>query len=220
MRWSFRQIAILAVLIFGVLGLTTASAEEKNTSDGPGKIKYDFNEIKVLYAAEFLAYPEESSLKSVTSAVYGSGSVASSVYGGSSEPIHVLYGIVSLGTDGGMTEEFIRVSGESGFTRGLSNSFSWVNHAAIDTTDKIYATEFVTGKTLEGNSVVKDYSGGWKTIKMTRTIDVNQNMRDISIQFNWNLVGAPDPFFEKLAGTVYKVDINSLKYVGQQVVGS
>jgi hypothetical protein len=210
MRLNYRLIMILALLFYGFLCLTTASAEEKNTADVSGKLKYDFSEIKVLYAAEFVAYPQESTLKA--------DSVIGSVYG-ESQPIHVLYGVVSLGTGGEMKEEFIRVDEGSSFTRGLSNSFSWDNYGAKDYEDKIISTEFVTGKTLEGNSVVKDYSEGWKTIKLTRTIDEIGNMKDISIHFNWDLIGTPDPFFEKLAGTVYKVDISSLKHVGQQEVG-
>jgi hypothetical protein len=218
MKWNYRLFIILVLLVYGFLGLTTASAEENNSAAVSGKVKYDFDEIKVLYAAEFIAYPQGSTLKvdTVTDSVYNS--VNSLVYG-ESQPIHILYGVVSLGTVGGMKEEFIRVSEGSWFTRGLSNGFSWDNYGAVNSVDKIISTEFVTGKKLENSSVVKDYSEGWKTIKLTRTIDEFQNMKDISIRFNWDLKGNADLFFEKLAGKVYKVDLGTLKYVGQQEVG-
>jgi hypothetical protein len=209
MRWKYRLIMMMALVFYSFLCLTTASAEGESKADDSGKLKYDFNEIKVLYAAEFLAYPQEPTLKEGT---------VSSTANDDSQPIHILYGVVSLGTAGGMKEEFIRVTEGSSFTRGLSNSFSWENYESTDEDKRIY-TEFVTGKTLEGSSVVKDYSEGWKTIKLTRTIDQARNMKDISIHFNWNLLGASDPFFEKLTSKIYIVDPGSLKFVGQQEVG-
>ncbi|MDQ0192465.1 hypothetical protein [Paenibacillus wynnii] len=206
----YRPILILALLFYGFIYLTPASAEEKSITEDSVKVKYDFNEIKVLYAAEFLAYPEAAPLKTDT--------VMSSVYT-NLDPIHVMYGEVTLGTGGDMKEEFIRVSEGNLFTRGLSNGSSWDNYGAMDTENKIISTEFVTGKTLKGSSVVKDYSLGWKTIKLTRSMDKLGVMKDMTLYFKWDLMGSSDPFFEKLIGTVYKADLSSLKFVGQPEVG-
>ena len=208
MRRVCRPFLILALLFYGCAWLTPASAEEKNVVEDSGKLKYEFNDIKVLYAAEFLAYPEQAPQSKET--------VMNSVYG-DLEPIHVLYGEVSLG-GGTWKEEFIKVSQGDAFTRGLSNSMSWDNFG-MGSGDKIVSTEFVTGKTLEGTSVVKDYSQGWKVIKLTRNLDNFGIMKEMSISFKWDLVGAYDSFFEKLTATVYKVDMSSLKSVGQQVTG-
>jgi len=214
----YRTAMILVLLCYSLLGLTAVSAEGTGVLTGdPVKLKYDFNEIKVIYAAEFLAYPDNpapTKPATVVSAVY-KATVGSAVYG-EMEPIHVLYGVVTLGSEGGMKEDFIRVSQGNEFTRGLSNGGSW---DGFKDPYNVFTTEFLTGKTLEGKSVVKDYSAGWKTIKMTRTVDKNGDMKDISIRFDWNLAGVPDPFFEKLLGKVYKVDIVSLKDVGKQEVG-
>ncbi|RKP51562.1 hypothetical protein D7Z26_17400 [Cohnella endophytica] len=200
MRRNYSIVTICALVFYGLLCLTTVSAEGKSLTDDSGKLQYDFDEVKVQYAAEFLAYPVDSPENN------------------DSQPIHVLYGVVILGTAGGMKEEFIRVDEGTSFARGLSNGFSWDNYADANQ-DKIFSTEFVTGKTLEGNSVVKDYSGGWKTIKLTRTVDRAGSMSNISMRFSWDLNGASDPFFEELAGKVYVVDPSSMKYVGQQEVG-
>jgi len=210
MKWNHRLFMIAACLFYGLFCLSPVSAEEKSTGDGSGKLTYEFNEIKVLYAAEFMAYPQESSLKAdtVTSAVYGAD-----------QPIHVLYGVVSLGAAGDSKEEFIRVSEGSDFTRGLSNSFSWDNYGDANAKGRILSTEFATGKTLEGSSVVKDYSAGWKIIKLTRTVDYAGEMQDLAISFKWDLAGAADAFFAKLTGTGYTVDMASLKQVGQLEVG-
>src|SRR5437016_3235731 len=91
-----------------------------------GEIKYDFDEVKVLYAAEFNVFPIEPSKvqsKTVTDAVYDN--VTKSVYGVERKPIKILYGVVSLNNNGqGFTEEFIKVSDGTYFARGLSNTGS------------------------------------------------------------------------------------------------
>jgi len=209
MKWHYRLPMIAALLLYGLFCLTPVSAEEKSPADASGKLTYEFNEIHVLYAAEFLAYPETAALKKET--------VTDSVYS-SSEPLHVLYGVVSLGAGGDRKEEFIRVGEGSEFTRALSVGGSWDNYATGGEY-RVMSTEFATGKTLEGTSVVKDYSAGWKTIKLTRTLDYAGQMKGLALSFKWDLAGSADSFFAKLASTSYTVDMDSLKQVGQQEVG-
>ncbi len=210
MKWSHRLLLIAALLVYGLTGLTPASAEEKDATQVSSKLTYDFDEVKVLYAAEFLAYPIMAPVKSGTTA--GTEQTAA-------EPIHVLYGVVSLGSAGTMKEEFIRVSQGDAYARGLSTGWSWDNYGASDTTDKITTSEFMLGKSLEGKSVVKDYSGGMKMIKLTQTVDTAGEIKDISLSFNWEPSGTWDEFFAKLSGTVYKMDPASLKSVGSQEAG-
>lgn len=80
------------------------------------KITYDFNEeIQVEYAAEFTAVP-------VSEQVYG---WPAEIAGGAGKPLQVLYGIVNLrvlGTLSTFQEEFVKISGENGSRRFLSNS--------------------------------------------------------------------------------------------------
>ncbi|UJF35459.1 hypothetical protein [Paenibacillus hexagrammi] len=194
-----RGIIAYLVLLGSLVGILPgqAAAEEK--------ITYPMKRIDVQYAAEFTAYPLQGSDKStVTTSVYDPA------YSNGAKPIHVLYGIVKLTNelDNPMIEEFIRVTDGSQMTRGLSNSGGPIYDLSQQVRGE--STEFVTGKKLEGNSVVKDYSEGWKTIRFVRNWDDNGNPTNFTIEFNWDGVGAEDPFFRKLTETSYQIDLSTI----------
>ncbi|WP_281886376.1 hypothetical protein [Paenibacillus sp. YYML68] len=213
---AMRSLLCGLVLMLSVSGTTIAKPESEDKGKASSKLTYNFSNIQVLYAAEFNAYPAGTSFVpgqsvSVSSSVYGS--VYGAVYG--PQPLRVLYGVVSLDASTGMQEEFIKVSEGAQSVRGLSNGTGWENYGQGHK-HKELSTEFVTGKKLEGNSVVKDYSDGWKTIKLTRYIDEYSNLTNMHIQFGWDMRGSHDPFFQRLTETSYVVDMSSLKYVGKQ----
>lgn len=78
--------------------------------------RYEFDEIKVVYAAEFVAKPVS----------VNPDNWLLQIAGGVDKDVKVLYGIVELKKNGKIeiTEEFIRVEGEGGFERFLLNSWS------------------------------------------------------------------------------------------------
>lgn len=78
--------------------------------------RYEFDEVNVVYAAEFTAKPIN----------VNPNNWLVQIAGGTDKTISVLYGIVELKKSGKteLTEEFIRVEGEGGFERFLLNSWS------------------------------------------------------------------------------------------------
>jgi hypothetical protein len=217
------HLLLLMLLVLGLAGTAPGAipAEAKGT-EVLSKVKYDFDQVKVQYAAEFTAYPAGSGKPPVvTHSVYGS--VYGAVYQEGPKPIQVLYGVVTLsgGNGGGVTEQFIKVTEGASSVRALSNGGGWEYYGQEQgnyTQIKAVNTNFVTGKKLEGSSVVKDYSEGWKAINLKRSFDLYQNMTDISISFQWDGKGPSDPFFQRLTQTSYTVDMSTLKHVGNQVV--
>ncbi|MNR51490.1 hypothetical protein D3C85_1711670 [compost metagenome] len=72
----------------------------------------------------------------------------------------------------------------------------------------------MTGKKLTDKSVVKDYSDGWKTIRLTRKWDDYANPMDFTISFKWDLAGSVDHFFKRLTETSYVIDLSTLRHKG------
>jgi hypothetical protein len=171
-------------------------------------VTYEMKDIKVQYAASFTAYPVGMEKSSVVTSVYGA------VYNQTAAPLQVLYGVVKLTLPSGdsFTEQYISVTDGVYTTRGLSNGGSSINNA--QNLLRGYVTEFVTGKKLQGSSVVKDYSNGWKTISLSREWDEYGNPTQFGIAFKWDLVGVSDPFFQKLRDTSYVVDLTTLRTMG------
>lgn len=102
-----KKIIIFSLISIFLLGLF-ANAQEL--------ARYEFDEVDVIYAAEFLAKPVN----------VNSNNWLVQIAGGTDKTINVLYGIVELKKNGKteITEEFIRVEGEGGFERFLLNSWS------------------------------------------------------------------------------------------------
>ncbi|OXM82645.1 hypothetical protein [Paenibacillus rigui] len=207
---------IALFLLIGSMSLSTQALGAEKTALKPGALKYEMQDIKVQYAAEFTAYPKSTAKKSEAGA-----SVNTAVYGGTNPgPIKVLYGVVKLTNPGGssFTEEFIRVSDGTHSVRALSNGGGPIYGNGSQVRGR--KTEFVTGKKIEGSAVIKDYSEGWKTIQLTRNWDEYGNPMSMSIGFQWNLKGTADPYFQQLTETKYEIDLTTLKFTGtNQAVG-
>lgn len=196
------------LLAAGCIGFASPAWGADKSVSTSGGITYEMKEITVQYAAEFTAYPVSTAKSSVSKSVY------ESVYNSEAKPIQVMYGVVKLTTLTGssFTEEFIRVSDGTYSTRGLSNGGGPIYNANNQVRGQ--DTEFVTGKKVEGSSVVKDYSAGWKTIRLTRSWDDYGNPMKIAISFKWDLKGMADPFFQKLTETQYQIDLSTLRHTG------
>lgn len=139
-------------------------------------IQYDFDEVEVIYAAEFTAVPTSP----------GVNNWLTELAGGSEKPVNVLYGIVNLKSQSGITkEEFIKVMGENGAERFLANSMTTQWYDAGEYT-KIQSMEtvFWSGKQLVDNSVVKDYSKPLKVITLQKHFDEQQNLTAVTVSFS------------------------------------
>jgi len=102
-----KKIIMISLMLIS-LGILLVNAQEL--------ARYEFDEIEVVYAAEFIAKPIS----------VNPDNWLVQIAGGVNKDIKVLYGIVELKKNGKteITEEFIRVEGEGGFERFLLNSWS------------------------------------------------------------------------------------------------
>ncbi|MFC4099015.1 hypothetical protein [Paenibacillus xanthanilyticus] len=128
---------------------------------------YSFDKIEVVYAAEFTMFP--------TSAAPDHW--LTQLAGGTDKPIEVMYGMVHLyNGDRYIDEQFIKMSGEGGSERFLSNSMR------NDFYDDTYAVKRQTsvqlwsGKKLEGKDVVKNFSEPLKSVTLIQTFDPQGNV--------------------------------------------
>jgi hypothetical protein len=201
-----RASAIIKTSFILVLMLLGSTAIVFGDSGAPNKIQYDFEDVKVLYAAEFMAYPQgyapnSDSKPTVSHSVYGT--VSGSVYQPmDSNAVQVLYGVVQLGSS--TVEEFIKVSNIQDSVRGLSNSGTYLYYENSSRLREA-VTSFHSGKKLEGKSVVKDYSGATEEIVLARRFDPYSNITGMSL--TWSRLGQ-----------TYEVDMNSLRHKGNQAL--
>gem|GEM_PF-1508896 len=150
-KYYYLTLALLMAVTV-LIPFNQASAEE-------GKLKYDFDRIEVVYAAEFTAYPQ------ITSAEHWLTLLA----GGPDKPIQTLYGIVHLYTgDRYIEEQFISMTGEGGSERFLSDSLLNEYYDESYTTKKQTTIKFWSGKKLDGNTVVKDFTQTIKEITLVQ----------------------------------------------------
>ncbi len=134
-------------LMFGILILSILSASLVFAADS---ITYDFDDVNVVYAAEFEAKP--------TDGVDSSGTWISDI-AGSDKRLTITYGVVELLKDGEVlvTEEFIKVGGSEGSKRFLVNSASYDYWEGTSDFSQIKSF-FWSAKKLEGTSIVKDFT--------------------------------------------------------------
>jgi len=209
-RYLMTSVLVVAMLFAaGVIPVSKAESYQA---------KYDFDTVEVLYAAEFMAYPEGSAIppSNVTASVYGNPDatgVTDAVYG-SPGAIQVLYGVVKLGE--GLVEQFIKVSDEEGSARALSNGMSNEYYDANYTQLRSSTTQFQLGKSLEGTSVVKNYTGKQGSILLTRKFDMFLNLTEYHISFQ--SMDQTDSLWNKWANTTYVVDMTSMRHKGKQAV--
>ncbi len=130
-------------------------------------IVYDFDEVEVVYAAEFTITPIGTD----------TDNWLVQLAGGPDKPVNVLYGVVNLKKGGqtGFSEEFIKVTGETDSERFLMNSGRWDYYEGTGKYRQI-ATFFWSAKKLVGNSVIKDFTLPIKSLSLFRRFDENQNI--------------------------------------------
>ncbi|MCM3628215.1 S-layer homology domain-containing protein [Paenibacillus glycanilyticus] len=148
---------VMLALLLSVIMLfqcTQASAAE-------GEIKYDFDRIEVVYAAEFAVSPRYAAAEHWLTTLAG----------GTDKPVHILYGIVHLFTGEQFIEEqFISMSGEGGSERFLSNSMS-NEFDELSMLKKQTSIQFWSGKKLDESTVVKDYTQPIKSVTLVQSFD-------------------------------------------------
>lgn len=157
-------------------------------------IKYDFDQVEVVHAAEFVAKPLNKDNNWLASLV-----------GGTNKPVQVIYGVVNLKKAGKtqITEEFIKVSGQNGSERFLLNSLT------VDS-NRI-TSSFWSAKKIIGNSVVKDFTPPIRTLVLNRTMDPGKGIQSITF--------AVFEEGDKAKGDTsqygkYQADLTTLKYSG------
>ncbi|MBD3922065.1 S-layer homology domain-containing protein [Paenibacillus sp. PR3] len=185
---------LLAVTL--LIPFNRASAEE-------GQLKYDFDRIEVVYAAEFTAYPQNAPADHWLTALGG----------GPDKPIQTLYGIVHLYTgDQFIEEQFISVTGEGGSERFLSNSMRNEYYDASYTTKKQTTIEFWSGKKLDGNAVVKDLTQTVKGITLVQSFDPDGTLTGYQLRNSFTF---DDPSSQNYYDSLYTSNPASLVHTGE-----
>ncbi len=171
--------------------------------------KYNFDEAEITVIAEFKATPvsiEDSNW-------------VTSIAGGTDKTLNITYGTVELKRQkyAELTEQFIKISGENGSVRFLANSETtgWYDEGNY-TKLRFIKTQFWSAKTLEGNTVVKDFNPPVKSVILKKNFDENQHLTSINVYFSnegdsdsqvsWYLT---DPITNK-----YQADMTTLVYNG------
>ena len=194
----FKMVALLLTMIM-LIPLTQASAA--------GEVyKYDFDQIKVVYAAEFTMYPDSAS----------SEHWLIQIAGGPNKPILILYGILHLyNGDRSIDEQFIKMSGEGGTERFLSNSLRNDYYDETYTLKRQTSVQFWSGKKLDGNAVVKDFNEPLKSVTLVQSFGRQGEVT------GFNLYAQPlvlpgtewDPFSNYVSSYTY--DPSSLQHAGE-----
>ena len=151
---------VLCLFLFGIFGISTSAGESAT---------YDFDEVNVIYAAEFQALSVSAQ----------PGQWFTDIAGGADQPLTILYGIVSLKTlnpYGEITEEFIKITGKNGSERFLLNSFSRQGSQT--------QSFFWSAKKLEGNTVIKDFTPPIKSVTLQKTYGPDRNLASIELSFS------------------------------------
>ncbi len=163
---------ILSVFVLSVLMTSMVFAAES--------ITYDFDDVNVLYAAEFTAKPIDGVDSSYTW-------ISDMVKGEDSKRITVTYGVVELKKNGEVlvTEEFIKVHGPDGSKRFLVNSASYDYYGGTNKFSEIKSF-FWSAKKLEGTSVVKNFTKPIYSTCFSRKFDENGNRYSFYLSFSNN----------------------------------
>src|SRR3989344_2484830 len=149
-----KKIIMLSLMLIS-LGILLANAQEL--------ARYDFDEIEVVYAAEFVAKPVSAN----------PNNWLVQVAGGTDKPITAIYGVVNLKKQGKteIVEEFIKVEGEGGSERFLLNSFSLHFGAELNfpiSGESLYEADITSLKEagkfdIGGRAIDKSFSGDIKS---------------------------------------------------------
>jgi hypothetical protein len=169
-------------------------------------IKYEFDEVEVVYAAEFTA-------KSMN---VEANNWLAELAGGKDKSITVLYGIINLKKNGEtlIVEEFIKVGGEKGSERFLLNSASYDYYEETSKYQSIKSF-FWSAKKLVDNAVVKDFTPPTKSITFYRKFDENQNIYTIILSSSNDGEKASQEFWTTIpTENLYQADIDTLLHTG------
>lgn len=126
-----------------------------------GVYTYNFDKIEVVYAAEFTMYPTTAE----------PDHWLTQLAGGTDKPIEVMYGVLHLyNGESYFDEHFIKMSGEGGSERFLSNSMSNEYYDGANAL-KRQSVQLWSGKKLEGKDVVKNFNEPLKSVTLIQTFD-------------------------------------------------
>lgn len=176
------------------------------------EIRYDFDEVEVIYAAEFNANPVNVQ----------EGNWLAELAGGTEKPITVLYGVVNLkeNQETLIAEEFVKVSGEKGSERFLVNSASYDYYEGTNKY-KCIKSFFWSAKKLVDNVVVKDFTPPIKSITFYREFDENQNIYTVLFSSSNDGESASQEFWSAVpTENLYEADIDSLIDTGDSTESS
>lgn len=122
---------------------------------------YDFDDVKVLYATEFVAYP--SNVDAI------SGTWVEDITSKSDPSITVTYGVVELiwGNGQTWTEEFIKVKGDGGSKRFLFNSGGSYDSDTNTLFENGVHSFFWSAKKLRGTTIFKDKTPPIHSVTLT-----------------------------------------------------
>ena len=170
-------------------------------------VTYDFDEVNVLYAAEFTAKPLDGVDISNTW-------IADIV--GEDKKITVLYGVVELkkGGESFITEEFLKVGGEKGSKRFLHNSAIYDYYEGTTTYSQIRSF-FWSAKKLEGTSIVKDFTKPIFSASISRKFDESKNLKSFFLSFSNDGEKASQDFWQG-ESPMYEADTGSIKDSGDE----
>lgn len=175
-------------------------------------IRYDFDEVEVVYAAEFTA----------RSTNVASDNWLAQIAGGTNRPVTVLYGIVNLKKGGQMqmSEEFIKVSGEAGSERFLLNSAGYDYYEGTYNYKDIKSF-FWSAKKLVDKSVVKDFTLPIKSITFYRKFGESQNINEMVLSASNEGEKANGDFWSFIpAENLYTADLTTLTQSGSPTARS
>ena len=174
-------------------------------------ITYDFDNVTVLYAANFDVSPVNVE----------PDSWITQIAGGANNSINVLYGIVDLSKDGVViiTEEFIKVSNVDDvntFETFLVNSVSYDYYPGTSDYRQI-SSLFWSGKKINEstNQIIKDYSQPMNAIALVREFDESQNLVGITLNGQYSQGSGSEEEIKTIIGdNTYEADITSITETG------
>ena len=175
-------------------------------------IKYDFDEVEVVYASEFTAKPVG----------VAENNWLAQLAGGNDKPVTVLFGVVNLKKNGEVLvrEEFIKIGGEVGSKRLLVNSASYDYYEGTSSSIKSINSFFWTAKKLVDNVVVKDFTPPVESVSFYRKFDESKNMYT-AVLYTSNDGQASSQSFPSLTSEgYYEADLTTLKQAGDITASS
>lgn len=166
-------------------------------------LTYDFDEVDVIYAAEFevnVAGEERNWFTNLA---------------GKDNTIKVIYGIVSLSNSTSIIrDEFIKVTGAQGTERFLLNS-SYYDHYEDGSSLKTAKSFFWSAKKIEGTNVVKDFTPPIKSLTLYRDFNPDHSLSSIRVYPSDDGNAALDEFWTiTILDSAIEVDLSSLRYYG------